>query len=146
MLKKILFLLGLALLFTSCDGEKKNEQKLPPLKAIEIPKTISGLYAGELPCDDCKKKQVKVQLDSLGEALVEEFFIQDSITKVLSKATYVDSAETVTLLFKETNKKWVFKKEGSLSLVYLDLSGKPYYMESGIAYQMLKILNKPVKK
>ena len=117
MLKKILFLLGLALLFTSCDGEKKNEQKLPPLKAIEIPKTISGLYAGELPCDDCKKKQVKVQLDSLGEALVEEFFIQDSITKVLSKATYVDSAETVTLLFKETN-KWVFNQRGLFTLVF----------------------------
>lgn len=140
--KGILFLLlSGSLLLLSCGKEK--EEVPPPLKAIEIPETITGLYVGELPCDDCKKKQVKVELDSLGQASIEETFIQDSVLKVSSKASYVDSGEVIVLAFNDSPKKWTFKKQNKLSLVYLDLSGKPYYMDSGIPYQILKILNKP---
>lgn len=140
--KAILFLLlSGSLLLSSCGKEK--EEVPPPLKAIEIPETITGLYVGELPCDDCKKKQVKVELDSLGQASIEETFVQDSVLKVSSKASYVDSGEVIVLTFNDSPKKWTFKKQNKLSLVYLDLSGKPYYMDSGIPYQILKILNKP---
>lgn len=140
--KGILFLLLCCIpLLSSCGKEK--EEVPPPLKAIEIPETITGLYVGELPCDDCKKKQVKVELDSLGQASIEETFIQDSVLKVSSKASYVDSGEVIVLAFNDSPKKWTFKKQNKLSLVYLDLSGKPYYMDSGIPYQILKILNKP---
>lgn len=140
--KGILFLLLCCIpLLSSCGKEKEEEP--PPLKTIEIPETITGLYVGELPCDDCKKKQVKVELDSLGQASIEETFIQDSVLKVSSKASYVGSGEVIVLTFNDSPKKWTFKKQNKLSLVYLDLSGKPYYMDSGIPYQILKILNKP---
>jgi len=141
--KGILFLLLCCLFLLSSCGKEKKEEGPPPLKAIEIPETITGLYVGELPCDDCKKKQVKVELDSLGQASIEEMFIQDSVLKVSSKASYVDSGEVIVLTFNDSPKKWTFKKQNNLSLVYLDLSGKPYYMDSGIPYQVLKILNKP---
>lgn len=146
MRKHLLTLLTVSLLFVSCEVEdEKKEQAFVPLKKIEIPDTVIGFYVGELPCDDCKKLQVKIDLDSTGKAFVEETFVRDSIFKVKSDATYTDTLDVVTIAFPNSNKKWQFKRKNILSLIYLDLSGEPSYMESGLPYQLLKILKRPVQ-
>lgn len=146
MRKHLLILLAVSLFFVSCEVEdEKKEQAFVPLKKIEIPDTVIGFYVGELPCDDCKKLQVKIDLDSTGKAFVEETFVRDSIFKVKSDATYTDILDVVTIAFPNSNKKWQFKRKNILSLIYLDLSGEPSYMESGLPYQLLKILKRPVQ-
>lgn len=146
MQKHLLILLAVSLFFISCEVEdEKKEQSFAPLKKIEIPDTVIGFYVGELPCDDCKKLQVKIDLDSTGKASVEEVFFRDSISKVESAATYKDSLDVVTITFPNKNKKWQFKRKNILSLIYLDFSGEPSYMDSGLPYQLLKILKRPVQ-
>jgi len=137
----------LLLVFCACSESSHEEQPQPvfsKLPALEAPKTLAGTYVGRLPCGDCEGVQVKLILDSLGGAQVEETEMRDSTITQVSAASYKDSLEWIRLQFANSPRVLSFKSKKGFSMVLLDFTGQEYVDESGEPYQLIRILNKPV--
>ena len=133
--------------FCACSESSREEQPKPvfsKLPAIEAPKTLAGTYVGRLPCEDCEGVQVKIVLDSLGGAQIEETEMRDSAITQVSAASYKDSIEIIRFQFANSPRTLSLKSKKGFSMVLLDFTGKEHVDESGEPYQLIRILNKPM--
>lgn len=142
-----LFAAFLVFACTQSEEEKKSDRieadlkNLPKLAPIEIPKGVVGLYIGNLPCDECESRRIRMNLDSSGTAQIEEVFFSAKTDTLKSTATYRDSADYILVRFDDGKRFMNFLKRGGTSLEYLNIEGKPYE-NSDEPYHLIRILRK----
>lgn len=145
-MNKILVLFSVLLVF-ACSSEVEKGKKieedlkaLPKLSPIEIPEGVVGTYVGNLPCDECDVRRVKMTLDSAGRASIEEIFVSGTQDTVKSSAAYKDSSGFIVVRFDDGKRFFSFQKNKGTSLLYLR-EGKVYLDETEEPYQLLRLLN-----
>ncbi len=132
---------------TQSEEQKKSDKieadlkNLPKLSPIKIPEGVVGLYIGTLPCDECESHRIRMELDSNGNAQIEEIFLSAKTDTLKSSATYRDSADYILLRFDDGKRFMNFLKRGGTSLEYLNIEGKPYE-DSEEPYRLIRILKK----
>ena len=144
-MKKIFVLLAI-LVLVGCS--KQEEKPLPPLKKIELPEGLVGLYSGRLPCDNCKVRMVKMNLGEDSSALVyETIVLADTVmhTDTLTGTFSADSNKVVVNLSKN-NAKWSFNRGSFGNLEYLTSAGTVYEDQDGMKADLVRIYAKPVVK
>ena len=63
-MKHLLFLFFIGLSVMSCQQNENNENTTDNQRMWEpVDSYIEGTYEGDLPCDDCKERQIKLKLD-----------------------------------------------------------------------------------
>ncbi len=141
--KKLIGICAIALAFAACDSSTE-EQKLPDLPKIEVPKTIAGEYVGRVPPEDAKARQIRVTLDSTGVGVVTENILRDTVEVKVDTIAYENSGEVLSFKFK--GKVWNFKKNGDFGYVFLNPQGEPYLDAAGSNFALLRMLKTPEKK
>lgn len=142
-----LFLAFFVFACTQSEEQKKSDKieadlkNLPKLSPIKIPEGVVGLYIGTLPCDECESHRIRMELDSNGNAQIEEIFLSAKTDTLKSSATYRDSADYIFLRFDDGTRFMNFLKRGGTSLEYLNIEGKPYE-DSEEPYRLIRILKK----
>ncbi len=142
----LFFALGL-FACTQSEEQKKSDKieadlkSLPKLSPIKIPEGVVGLYIGNLPCDACESRRIRMNLDSSGNAQIEEIFLAEKTDTLKSTATYRDSADYLLVRFDDGKRFLNFLKRGGTSLEYLNIEGKPYE-DSDEPYHLIRILRK----
>lgn len=137
-MKRILITLFASVFFFGCGQEEK--QPLPDLPKIAIPQGVAGNYAGRLPIENAKAHQIQLKLDSLGVAYLTEHVFRDSLQTTFDTLTYKDSAEVLSLYFKNSSKVWHFKKSGETQYVFLNPVGEPFLDPDSNFYTLFRIL------
>lgn len=82
-----------------------------------------------------------MNLDSSGNAQIEEIFLAEKTDTLKSTATYRDSADYLLVRFDDGKRFLNFLKRGGTSLEYLNIEGKPYE-DSDEPYHLIRILRK----
>lgn len=142
-----LFAVFLVFACTQSEEQKKSDKieadlkNLPKLSPIKIPEGVVGLYIGTLPCDECETRRIRMELDSNGNAQIEEFFFSAKPDTLKSSATFRDSADYILVRFDDGKRFMNFLKRGGTSLEYLNAEGKPYE-DSEEPYRLIRILQK----
>ncbi|MDR1759785.1 MAG: hypothetical protein LBR60_04590 [Fibrobacter sp.] len=145
-MKKIILVLWAFLFFACSEEEQVKEQPLPALPKIQAPASLQGLYLGRIPCDECGEAaavQLKLELDSLGTAVISETDYESGQT-TLNKGVYTDSAGFLTVRFAESSRRLYFKRHDDFSFHLADYTGKEYADESG-AFFLLNRIIKPAQ-
>ena len=126
---------------------EEDLKALPKLAPIAVPEGSFGTYVGALPCDECDMRRVKMNLDSLGRAQIEEVLVygNEKMDTLKNTATFKDSAEFILVRFDDGKRFFSFQKDGGTSIVYLNVEGKPYLDDSEMPYRLLRILKKVSK-
>ena len=63
-MKHLLFLFFVGLSIISCQERDNNDNTTDSKRMWEpVDSYIEGTYEGDLPCDDCKERQIKLKLD-----------------------------------------------------------------------------------
>ena len=137
---KYLFSLCAVALFVGCSEEKS--EPLPDLPPVELPKEVTGLYSGRIPCDDCTAKMVRVTLDKDLSASVVQTVVRDSMEVDTLTGTYTvtDSAVSITL---SNGTHWNYKRVKFGNLRYMTSAGVAYEDKDGLHADLIKIF-KPV--
>ncbi len=142
-----LFAAFLVFACTQSEEQKKSDKieadlkNLPKLSPIKIPEGVVGLYIGTLPCDECETRRIRMELDSNGNAQIEEIFFSAKPDTLKSSATFRDSADYILVRFDDGKRFMNFLKRGGTSLEYLNAEGKPYE-DSEEPYRLIRILQK----
>lgn len=147
-MKKLTWLLlSAAVLFMGCS--KDEPASLPPLKKIETPEGIVGLYSGRLPCDSCKVNMVKVELKEDSSAVVVQSIAQgatlDSIKTDTLQGTYSLSEDKLTMVLSNGLVRWVFQKGSYNSFSLLTGAGTVYTDQEGFKAELIRIYSAPEK-
>ena len=136
-MKRILLVIS-SVLFIACGQEEK--QPLPDLPKIDVPTSLVGSYSGRLPAENAKAHQIQLELDSLGNAILTERILKDSLEIFTDTLTYRDSSGVLSFHFKESSRKLRFKKTGDLQYVFLNPTGEPFLDVDSNTYLLFRIL------
>ena len=147
-MKKLTWLLlSVAVLFVGCS--KDEPAPLPPLKKIETPEGVVGLYSGRLPCDSCKANMVKVELKEDSSAVVVQSIAlgvtSDSIQTDTLQGTYSLSGDKLTMELSNGLVRWVFQKGSYGSFSLLTGAGTVYTDQEGFKAELIRIYTAPKK-
>ena len=141
-----ILLFGLFLFF-GCS--KEEPAPLPPLKKIDVPEGIVGLYAGRLPCDNCKANMVKVELNEDSTALVLQRIVTDSLETEPKIDTlhgnYSLNGDILSLNLSENSVHWKFKKGNHGSFALLTGAGTLYTDQDGFKAELIRIYVNPLR-
>lgn len=130
--------------FSACTEEKK--EPLPDLPPVELPKDISGLYSGSLPCDDCTAKMVLLTLNEDKSVVAVQTTVKESSVVDTLKGTFELNDSTVMVSLTDKNINWNFKRIESGNLSYLTSAGTVYEDENGMRADFMKIYKVPLKR
>ena len=138
----------LALLFVGCS--KEEPASLPPLKKIETPEGVVGLYSGRLPCDRCRANMVKVELKEDSSAVVVQSIVQgatpDSIQTDTLQGNFSLSGDKLTMVLSNGQIRWVFQKGSYGSFSLLTGAGTVYTDQDGFKSELIRIYTTPKKE
>jgi hypothetical protein len=147
-MKKLTWLLlSAVVLLVGCS--KDEPAPLPPLKKMEMPESIVGLYSGRLPCDNCKANMVKVELKEDSSAVVVQSIAQgttlDSIQTDTLQGTYSLLEDKLTMVLSNGQIRWVFQKGSYNSFTLLTGAGTVYTDQEGFKAELIRIYSAPKK-
>ena len=134
-MKRILLVISSVLLI-ACGQEEK--QPLPDLPKIEAPTSLVGSYSGRLPAENAKAHQIQLELDSLGNAILTERILRDSLEIFTDTLTYRDSSGVLSFHFKESSRKLRFKKIIGQSGIEVDESWNTVSLDD---FEIIKRIN-----
>lgn len=145
-MKIVYFLILTAGLFlVGCS--KEEPAPLPPLKPVDLPTNVAGLYSGKLPCDKCKARMIRVTLAEDSSVVATETLISDSIKVDSLKGSYSIAGEKLSLVFAERNIRWNFKRgDASGNMVLLAGDGGVYTNADGETFDLIRIFTSPKSK
>lgn len=139
-----MFSLLFAAFFSACTEEKK--EPLPDLPPVELPKGISGLYSGSLPCDDCTARVVLMTLKDDNSVEAVQTTVKETAVVDTLKGTYSVTDSTIKVSLSENSIHWGFKRIDSGNLSYLTSAGTVYEDENGMHADFMKIYKVPLTK
>ncbi len=139
--------LFVVLLFLGCS--KEEPAPLPPLKKIDVPEGVVGLYSGRLPCENCRANIVKVQLKEDSSVV----FVQNIV-----RGSTPDSIDTDTLLgrfsltgdkmlvdLSEGKVRYNFQREPYGSFALLTGAGTVYRDQDDMKAELVRIYVNPLR-
>lgn len=131
-----------AISLSACSEEKA--EPLPDLPPIELPKDVPGLYSGNLPCDDCTIRMIRMELKADSTAEVVQTKVRDAMQVDTLMGVYVvtDSALKVTLPMSQGSADsihWGYKRSKSGNLTYLNSTGSIYEDGDGNRFELIRI-------
>lgn len=132
------------ILLVGCS--KEEPAPLPPLKPIELPSGTAGLYSGQLPCDDCKARMVRLTLAEDSSAIAQQTLVKDSMVVDTLKGSYSVSGETLSVTLSDGSVKWNFKLDPSGNMVLLNSAGAVYEDADGVKSELIRIFTTPKAK
>lgn len=146
---RFLLPVGMALLISSCSEEKS--EPLPELPPVELPKDVTGLYSGSIPCDDCTMKALRITLNEDSTVNAVQTRVTDSMQVDSLKGVFsvVDSSIRIVLPSASESADsvhWNFKRSASGNLVYMNSAGQFYEDENGRRAELFRIMTAPVQK
>ena len=141
--KIFLYSLCAVALLLGCSEEKT--EPLPDLPPMEIPKEITGLYSGRVPCDDCTAQMVRVTLSEDQNVDVVRTVVRDTMEVDTLKGTYAvtDSAVTIAL---SNGIRWNYKRVKFGNLRYMTSAGVAYEDKDGLHADLIKIYKPQLKE
>lgn len=149
-MKKILWCAALlGCVFVGCS--KEEQAPLPPLGKVALPETVSGFYAGTLPCSNCKARMVQVTLADDSTATVIQTLVTETTKVDTLQGTFSVAAENVTVVLGEGGEKWNLRRDASGNMALLTGAGTVYEDEDGLKAELIRIhkvikLKKPEDK
>lgn len=126
-----------AALFVGCSEEKS--EPLPDLAPVEIPKEISGLYSGRLPCDDCTSRMVRMTLSEGHSVEAVQLTLRDSMTTDTLKGTYAVTDSTIKVSLSDGKLHWNFLRSKYGNLSYMTAAGTVYEDKDGMRAELIHI-------
>ncbi len=129
-------------LILGCSEEKS--EPLPDLPPVEIPAEVFGYYSGRIPCDDCKKRAVDMDLFNDGKVVAVQSILRDSLRTDTLRGTFVYADSVVKMNFSDNTLHWDFKRDRVGNLVFMRL-GDVYRDADGSKFVMVRFYKK-IKK
>lgn len=146
---KFVLPVGMIFLMSSCSEEKK--ESLPDLPPIELPKDVSGLYSGSMPCDNCSIKMIRLTLKEDSTANVVQTIVSDAMLVDTLNGVFVVTDSSVRIVLPiasgaADSVHWNFKRSKSGNLMYMNSAGEVYENKNGDRAELIRILNVPAQK
>jgi len=140
--KGLVFCVAFALV-AGCS--KEEPAPLPDLPKVELPGGLVGLYSGRLPCENCKARMVRMELQEDSSVVFEESILTDAVKTDTIKGRFSHESGKVSIeLENKTRLKFLVEKSGALSM--LTGAGTVYEDEDGMKADLIRIYNKPKTK
>lgn len=134
-----------ALVLVGCSEEKK--EPLPELPPVEIPKDLTGLYSGRLPCDDCTARMIRMTLAEDNSVEVVQTVVKDSLEVDTLKGTFSVGDSTIKVELTDKSIHWTFLRGKFGNLSYMTSAGTVYEDKDGMRAELIKIFKvAPVKR
>lgn len=133
-----------AFVLIGCSEEK--QEPLPELPPIEIPKDLTGLYSGRLPCDDCTAKMVRMTLSEDKSVEVVQTVVKDTLEVDTLRGTFVAGDSTIKVELADKSIHWNFLRGKFGNLSYMTSAGTVYEDKDGLRAELIKIFKVKVSK
>ncbi len=138
-MKKIFYLLVIALIFNACNTDKKKKNSTIDEHSAEYSLDYEGIYKGTYPCADCSGIQVSLTLNTNKTFVYEMIYLDKKNEHFVYKGNY--SVKENILTIKENDKPtYFFIGENTLTLLDKDL--KPNTGKLANYYKLKKQDNK----
>ena len=135
------------LFFLGCS--KEEPAPLPPLKKIEVPEGVVGLYSGRLPCDNCKASVVKVQLKEDSSVVFVQNIVRGSTPDSIDTDTlfgrFTLTGDKMLIDLSEGKVRYNFQKEPYGSFALLTGAGTVYRDQDDMKAELIRIYVNPLR-
>ena len=143
-----ILLFGLFVLF-GCSKEESAPATLPPLKKIEVPEGVVGLYSGRLPCDSCMANMVKVQLKEDSSVVfirsIARGSTSDSIDTDTLSGRFTMAGDKLSMELSEGKVRYHFQQGSYGSFALLTGAGTVYKDQDGFKAELIRIYINPLR-
>ena len=128
--------------FVGCSEQKS--EPLPDLPPVEIPADVYGFYAGQMPCDDCDRRIVDMDLLSDGTVLAVQTTVKGTAQVDTLRGTFVYADSIVKMDLSDKTVHWDFKRDKVGNLAYMK-QGDVFRDADGMKAVMVRFYKK-IKK
>lgn len=128
--------------FVGCSEQKS--EPLPDLPPVEIPADVYGFYSGQMPCDDCDRRIVDMDLLSDGTVLAVQTTVKGTAQVDTLRGTFVYADSIVKMDLSDKTVHWDFKRDKVGNLAYMK-QGDVFRDADGMKAVMVRFYKK-IKK
>ena len=128
--------------FVGCSEQKS--EPLPDLPPVEIPADVYGFYSGQMPCDDCDRRVVDMDLFNDGTVLAVQTTLKGAAQVDTLRGTFVYADSIVKMDLSDKTVHWDFKRDKVGNLAYMK-QGDVFRDADGMKAVMVRFYKK-IKK
>lgn len=140
----LLLALAACAIFLSCSKEKS--ESLPDLPAVTVPLEVAGQYSGQLPCDNCKARMVRVFLDIDNTAKFIQTMVRDSMVVDTFTGKYSVANNIVSMQMGDSGEVLRFERNKLGNMSLLTGTGAVYKNSDGERMDLIRIFTIPKSK